>query len=343
MLCSACGGDLDPDAFSVDARVPRGRASACKVCRAEKKRTGGRPESAGGVRVSADPRGDCARVKSPRVDAQAVLDAAIVVHRRNETLLEAEEEAVVSGMVAYLASRDPVVAVEAARACEERKVLVLQVRRDLVEAQASVRAAMSRVVQQDGVGARRCAGCARTFPSTSVHFAEHARGPGGLSRTCVACVTVQRECKVDPDLFWQGRFQARRDRESEAQRGGVPLASWALSCIVGNEPEDWESAVDVARRQRGNLGHEKCAECHAYFPIQGFGPLAGRCPSCAGSQAIQLPVAARIERHPVASLEIAMPSLNGMDVAGAGDVDADGVAELGPVDASLDWFGDVCE
>jgi len=342
MRCSVCDGDLDPDAFSVDARVPRGRASACKVCRAEKKRTGGRHESAGvGVRVVADSPGDRARVKLPRVDPQAVLDAAIAVHRRNEALLEVEDEAVLSGMVAYLASRDPVVAAEVARACEDRKVLALQVRRDLVEAQVGVRAAMSRVAQEEDAGTRRCVGCARVFPSTSAHFAEHARGPGGLSRTCVACVAVQRECKVDPDLFWQARFQARRDQEFEAQRGGVSLASWALSRIVGNEPEDWESAVDVVRRQRGNLGHEKCVACHDYFPIQGVGPLAGRCPSCAGSQVIPLPAVPRIERHPVASLEIAMPSLNGMDVVDAGDVD--GVADLGPMDASLDWFGDACE
>lgn len=348
MHCSSCDGDFDPDAFSVDARVPRGRASACKTCRAGKKRVAGVGRGTGdgvggNARVFVDPPVVRVQVKAPRVDGQAALDAAIAVHRRNEALLEVEEEAALSNMAAYLASRDSVVAAEAARACEDRKVLALQVRRDLVEAQGGVRAAMSRVLQEDVSGTRWCAGCARAFPATSVHFAEHARGPGGLSRTCVACVTVQRECKVDPDLFWQARFQARRDREFEVQRGGVSLASWALSCIVGNEAEEWESAVDVARRQRGNLGREKCAACHTYFPIQGFGPLAGRCPSCAGSQVIQLPAAARIDRHPVASLEIAMPSLNGMDVVDAGDVDADGATDLGPMDASMDWFGDACE
>ncbi len=327
MLCSSCGCDLDVDAFSVDARVPRGRASSCKGCRAAKKRSGGAQGSDVVEPRAQTPRAP-APLRAPRVDGAAALDIAVAAHRSAEALLEADEQAVMVAGAAYLESCDPILAAEFALACDAGKAMALQSRCDLLAAQGEVRRAVARVAPCDDVGMRRCTCCARLLPVS--HFAPYARGLGGLASACSSCVTVQREVKMDPDMLWQAKFRAERDQAFAKRRGGIPLESWALSRIIGNAPEDWESPVDVERRKMGRLGREKCSVCHGYFSIRGFGPLAGRCPDCAGEQVEAAPILPPIERCSVASTEIAMPSLNGADVT---------VDDCSLVD---DWFGDGC-
>ena len=236
--CSGCDQLLPVEAFSPDARVPRGRQARCRACRSAdaraRRQASGEDEEGVLVEVDGVPGRTCTGCATfrPWVDFHADTHvpeghrARCVYCRSEERLVAVEAGPILPASLLTCTRCDETHPVEAFRVDARRrngraprcKACEASVRAELRGAARDVRVADLEVLRTSGADAQMCEVCHVSLPFPA--FRKHVRSLTGYTRTCSACLSAREveraQANADPmDLTIRALRDRARERDEE--------------------------------------------------------------------------------------------------------------------------------